>query len=67
MANKKDIVKAVLTRLKPNVYIDNHPFWKRLEKGLQKLNIFELDALESLIVCNRIKQSLEKIEQKELF
>ena len=64
MANKKSIVKAISTRLKPNAYINDHPYWARLSKGLEKMNTFELDALEALIMGKTIYESEE---QKELF
>ena len=47
---KQTVVKAILTRLKPNVYISSSHYWKKLEKGLRKMSISEIDALEALIM-----------------
>lgn len=61
---KRDIVKAILTRLKPNVYIETHPYWKRLESGLWKMPVESIDALEGLIMGQKImEQHQEEIPE----
>ena len=50
VSQKQTVVKAILTRLKPNVYINSSHYWKKLEKGLRKMTIEEIDALEALIM-----------------
>ena len=62
---KKNCVKAITTRLKPNLYIDSHPYWEIFKSGLSKMNIQEIDAFEALIVGRKI--ILEQEKQKELF
>ena len=62
---KKNCVKAITTRLKPNIYIDSHPYWERLKNGLSKMNIEEIDAFEALIMGKSIIHEQEK--QQELF
>lgn len=45
---KKTLVKGVMTRLKPNEFESDEDVWKTLEKGLWKMNIEELEALETI-------------------
>ena len=47
---KENCANSIRTRLKPNVYIDKHPYWEKLKSGLKKMNIEEIDALEALIM-----------------
>jgi len=51
---KQTVVKSILLRLKPNVYISSSHYWKKLEKGLRKMNISEIDALEALIMGKEV-------------
>ena len=57
---KKTVVKSIISRLKPNVYIDSSHYWKKLESGLQKMSIEEIDALEALIMGKEV------IDRKEI-
>jgi hypothetical protein len=65
MRRAKEIIsRSILTRLKPNVYGEKHPFWKQLESGLLKMNIEQINALEGLIMGQTLRQAGK---QKEMF
>ena len=51
---KQTLVKSILLRLNPNVYISSSHYWKKLECGLRKMNISEIDALEALIMGKEV-------------
>jgi len=54
VSSKQTIVKSILLRLRPNVYISSSHYWKKLEIGLRKMNIVEIDALEALIMGKEV-------------
>jgi len=56
---KQTLVKSILLRLNPNVYISSSHYWKKLECGLRKMNISEIDALEALIMGKSLSQKFE--------
>jgi hypothetical protein len=51
---KQTVVKAIITRLKPNIYISSSHYWGKLERGLSKMTIEEIDALEALIMGKQV-------------
>ena len=46
-------VKDVIEKLKPNAYIDKHPIWNKVEKGLSKLSKGDLNNLWIVVSCKR--------------
>ena len=53
VTKKEAIIEQIVDCLKLNVYLDGHVFWKRLHKGLRKLNKYQPTALNMLIFCKR--------------
>ena len=47
---KREYIKGVQTRLRPNTFDPDEKVWETLRSGLWKMNISELMALEILIV-----------------
>jgi len=51
---KRTCVNAVLTRLKSNDIHSNDDRWKILKKGLYRLSVEQLDALQDLIANKNV-------------
>ena len=67
ITTKQVCVKGIITRLKPNTYIDKHHFWYVLSCGLKKMSVEEINALEALIMGKKLSDEQLAKEDEERF